>query len=381
MFLQNLLETLIKLDVKTMMGVLICGNLVLSLLTLRYYIYHDSNYDKTIIQRFGIAKILQAIAWLFLFFRGEISDVISVYFGNILLFVSFYLDSLIVLRLNDKWTKGWVITQSVLLAVAVILFLVFEITLSAAHIRVGIASLAVFLVFAAPNVLSILNKESTKFQKVIAAISLLFLIFLLLRAFNSLFDNEIVLFTNNFFQIGTFLALVLLMLTNGVGFLLIMYDRSYALVKESSNLDPLTRIYNRRFFMNKAESYFKRAQQEDGYLSFLFIDIDFFKKVNDTYGHLFGDEVLKVVAKTIAENIRPLDLCCRFGGEEFLIYLHDTSKEEAITIGNRIREVVQLLEFKQVKEYKCTISVGVYSAKPNTETNLQQFIDNADQAL
>ncbi|MGB4127251.1 MAG: GGDEF domain-containing protein, partial [Bacilli bacterium] len=91
------------------------------------------------------------------------------------------------------------------------------------------------------------------------------------------------------------------------------------------------------------------------------MDIDFFKKVNDTYGHLFGDEVLKVVAKTIAENIRPLDLCCRFGGEEFLIYLHDTSKEEAITIGNRIREVVQLLEFKQVKEYKCTISVGVYS--------------------
>ncbi|HOM32599.1 MAG TPA: hypothetical protein PLY27_03695 [Bacilli bacterium] len=142
------------------------------------------------------------------------------------------------------------------------LILVFEITLSAAHIRVGIASLAVFLVFAAPNVLSILNKESTKFQKVIAAISLLFLIFLLLRAFNSLFDNEIVLFTNNFFQIGTFLALVLLMLTNGVGFLLIMYDRSYALVKESSNLDPLTRIYNRRFFMNKAESYFKRHSKK-----------------------------------------------------------------------------------------------------------------------
>ncbi|OQA78646.1 MAG: putative diguanylate cyclase YcdT [Tenericutes bacterium ADurb.Bin239] len=375
------MEIVLKLDVKTMIGVLICGNLVLAFLTLRYYLYNESDHEKNLIRRFGIAKILQAIAWLFLFFRGNISDIFSIYFGNILLFISFYLDSLIVLHLNKKPEKIWFILQTILLAIAIILFVVFELIFDSGNIRVGIASLGIFCIFVIPNLLSIANKLSTRFEKFISFISLVFLLLLLMRALNSLFDSNVSLFTNNFFQIGTFLALVLLMLVNGTGFLLVIYDRSYELLRASSNLDPLTRIYNRRFFMNKAESHYQRALKDQSSLTFLFLDIDFFKKVNDTYGHLFGDEVLKVVAKVLSENIRPVDLCCRYGGEEFLIYLHETNKEEAISVANRIREKIQNLVFADNQEYKCTISVGIYSAQPDSTKNLQFFIDNADQAL
>lgn len=375
------LVSLANLDVKTMIGVLICGNLAVAFLTLRYYFSHESDHEKNLIMNFGFAKIVQAIAWIFLFLRGDVSDILSIYFGNILLFISFYLDSLIILRMNKKTKKIWFRLQSVLLALFIILFVFFEISLGIGNIRIAIASLGVFCILVIPYLRSITNKLSSKFEKFIGLINLFFLIILLLRALFSLFNDDVSLFTNNYLQVGTFLLLILLMFVNGTGFLLIMYDRSYELLRASSNLDPLTRIYNRRYFLNRAEAYYQRASRDLESLSILFIDIDYFKKVNDSYGHLFGDEVLKMIAKVLSENVRPLDLCCRFGGEEFLILLHKTNNEQAVLVGNRIREKIQNLVFEEKREYKCTVSVGVYSGQPDSNKNLQYFIDNADQAL
>ena len=376
---KKLLEFIVKLDVKTMMGVLILGNLALAFLTLRYYLYHESDYEKNLIQRFSIAKILQATAWIFLFLRGEISDIVSVYFGNVLLFISFYLDSLLILTMNKKIKMIWFRLQGVLLTLSIILFLVFEILLGTGSIRIAMASLGVFCILVIPNLLNITNSQSSSFEKFIGSINLFFLILLLLRAFNSLFNADISLFTNSFLQSATFLLLLLLMLVNGIGFLLIMYERSYELLRVSSNLDPLTQIHNRRYFMNKADAYYQRALRGQESLSFLFVDIDFFKKANDIYGHLFGDEVLKIIAKVIAESVRPVDLCCRFGGEEFLILLHATNNEQAVLVGNRIRETIQNLVFEENREFKCTVSVGIYSGLPDSEKNIQHFIVNSDQ--
>lgn len=374
------LEVLVVLDVKTMIGVLAWGNLALAFLTLRYYLYHESDHEKILIKKFGITRTLQAIAWTFLFLRGSISDIASVYFGNIILLISFYLDSLIILNLK-KTKMIWFKLQRVLLALSIILFLLLEILLGTGNIRVAMASLGVFCVFVIPNLLSVINRQSSKFEKFVGSISLFFLILLLVRALNSLLNEENGLFTNNFLQSGTFILLLLLMLVNGTGFLLIMYERSYELLKMSANLDPLTQIYSRRYFMDKAGAYYQRALSEQKPLSFLFIDIDFFKKVNDNYGHLFGDEVLKILAKVISENIRPSDLCCRFGGEEFLILLNETNGEQAISTGDRIREKVQNLIFEEEREFKFTVSVGIYSDVPDEKRNIQYFIDNADQAL
>jgi len=275
----------------------------------------------------------------------------------------------------------WFRLQSFLLALSIISFLIVEILLGTGNVRIAIASLSVFCIFVIPNLLSVIDNQSSRFQKFIGLTSLVFLLLLLLRAFDSLFKEDVSLFTNNILQSGTFILLILLMFVNGIGFLLIMYERSYEMLRRSSNLDPLTQINNRRYFMSKAEAYYQRASGEQKSLSFLFIDIDFFKKVNDNYGHLFGDEVLKTIAKVLSENVRPLDLCCRFGGEEFLILAHETNTEQAVIIGNRIREIIQNLVFEENHEFKCTVSVGIYSGVPNDKQNIQHFIDNADQAL
>ncbi len=374
-------EVLINLDIKTMIGVLMWGNLALAFLILRYHVYHELNNEKILIRRFGIAKILQATAWFFLFLRGDINDIFSVYFGNILSFISFYLDSLVILKMNKNTKMIWFRLQSILLALSIISFLIVEILLGTGNVRIAIASLSVFCIFVIPNLLTVIDDQSSRFQKFIGLTRLVFLLLLLLRAFDSLFKEDVSLFTNNILQSGTFILLILLMFVNGIGFLLIMYERSYEMLRRSSNLDPLTQINNRRYFMSKAEAYYQRASGEQKSLSFLFIDIDFFKKVNDNYGHLFGDEVLKTIAKVLSENVRPLDLCCRFGGEEFLILAHETNTEQAVIIGNRIREIIQNLVFEENHEFKCTVSVGIYSGVPNDKQNIQHFIDNADQAL
>ena len=202
-----------------------------------------------------------------------------------------------------------------------------------------------------------------------------------MRAAHSILSKDINLFTRNIFQSGTFITLISLMFVNGAGFLLLMYEHSDEVLKIVADLDPLTQISNRRHFMTKADLYYQRHERSQESLSLLFVDIDYFKKVNDTYGHLFGDEVLKILAKVIVDSIRPTDLCCRYGGEEFLILLHETNIEQATLVGNRIREAVEKLEFETKKDFKFTVSIGIFSGVANSHKNIQNFIDNADKGL
>lgn len=107
--------------------------------------------------------------------------------------------------------------------------------------------------------------------------------------------------------------------------------------------------------MDKACGYFKRHMVSQSPISILFIDIDFFKQINDQYGHQAGDEVLKQLAQVIQESIRPTDLCCRYGGEEFLVLLNETNEDQTLyKIKELGRNKVALYEafFKEEANYE-----------------------------
>lgn len=374
--LLEILKAFVALDVKTIIGCLTWGNLALAVLAYNYYALNRPDYA---IKRFGIAKTFQALAWGLLFLRGEINNI--EYVGDILLLVSFYLDSEIIVNMNEESKGIWNRLQIIILVSFCLAFVVLGITSSEGHIRVAMVSIGILVLLFIPTLRILLNKHSDRFIKFIGFNYLLFIIMLLLRGIHSFTVEDMDLFTSNVFQTGTYITLILLMFFNGAGFLLLMYGNSYRLLKLSVNLDPLTQIHNRIYFMKKADEYYQRAMSEQKPLSFLFVDIDFFKKVNDRYGHLFGDEVLKALAKVISANIRPTDLCCRFGGEEFLILLHGTNNDQAVQIGNRLLEEVRNMVFNEISGFKCTASIGVYSDVPDSQRNIQHFIDNADKAL
>jgi diguanylate cyclase (GGDEF)-like protein len=159
---------------------------------------------------------------------------------------------------------------------------------------------------------------------------------------------------------------------------LLMRTKHY---EQMAFLDPLTGVYNRRYFDNQLSVEMERVRRNGGTLSLAFIDVDHFKRVNDTYGHHVGDLVLQGLTHMLTSKIRSTDLLARFGGEEFVILFPGTTGEEAAAVVEdmlmRIREApVASLEGES---YSITFSAGV--AQWTTEWSTDQWIRLADEAM
>ncbi len=151
--------------------------------------------------------------------------------------------------------------------------------------------------------------------------------------------------------------------------------------------DQLTQVYNRHFMHDALKREFARAKRYCVNLSCLMIDIDHFKEVNDSYGHLQGDSVLREFAALIRNTCREVDLCCRFGGEEFLVILPETDRSGAECVSDRLRNLAEKMSVFRVdsaeliKDLKISISIGIaYYPDPRIRTD-HDLIALADQAL
>jgi len=158
----------------------------------------------------------------------------------------------------------------------------------------------------------------------------------------------------------------------------------YTKARELSVKDDLTGLYNRRHFQTVLQVEWKRAIRFHRSLSLLMIDVDFFKKYNDTFGHLHGDKVLKELSNVLRRNIREIDTVARFGGEEFIILLPDTDKRGAIAVGEKLRKIVETHRFAEPASGgaapQITVSVGI-AAYPDDVREMDDLIDHADIAL
>lgn len=159
--------------------------------------------------------------------------------------------------------------------------------------------------------------------------------------------------------------------------------KDFEKVKNETLVDFLTGIPNRKAFDEKLAMSIDEALSENDDLSLLVIDIDFFKRFNDQYGHIVGDEVLKIVAKNVKENVRGRDFLARFGGEEFVVILPQTPLSGANTVAENIRHFFDRTKLKVVASSKnlgkVTVSIGAALYKPGEA--IETFIDRSDQAL
>ena len=152
-------------------------------------------------------------------------------------------------------------------------------------------------------------------------------------------------------------------------------------LKKLSTTDSLTNIYNRRYFFEVAEKMITTSLQEKKLLSFLMLDIDFFKHINDTYGHQAGDFILMTLAKEIKELMRKNDIFARVGGEEFAIILENTSIKEAQAVAEKIRKHIAKKDFIfDGTTIDLTVSIGVASLNESS-LNIETLYNQADQQL
>jgi diguanylate cyclase (GGDEF)-like protein len=146
--------------------------------------------------------------------------------------------------------------------------------------------------------------------------------------------------------------------------------------------DPLTKLFNKRYFLDRLDSELKFARRHNTPLTLLMLDLDHFKKINDTQGHLAGDAVLTTIATALHKAVRNEDVVARFGGEELAIILRAIPIEQAMLLAERLRKLVeQTITHHQDRDLRATVSIGVAGFPTTKVETVEQLMDAADKAL
>ena len=148
---------------------------------------------------------------------------------------------------------------------------------------------------------------------------------------------------------------------------------------QKSITDSLTSLYNREYMNIQLETLISKAKRDNSNLSLMLVDIDFFKKVNDTYGHQVGDTVLIAVANILKNKTRDIDMAVRYGGEEFIIILPNTNKDNSIKLATKLNREIENITFKELNDNNITISIGI--SQFIKDDTMNTIIKRADDAL
>ena len=187
-------------------------------------------------------------------------------------------------------------------------------------------------------------------------------------------DKSIFLFTLNISLISISIFFLFLYFIKSKENLMITLDNL-------ANTDPLTELPNRRYFFLRAAHEFYRIKRQAGDFALFLLDIDFFKSFNDKYGHDAGDMVLSTFADLLKRQSRESDILCRYGGEEFIVLLPQTSLQEALIVAQRIIDKCRNMNIKyNNKTLSITVSIGITRSMQN-DSHIEDIIKRADNAL
>lgn len=382
MFLiQEIIYPLLDIDVRTLIAVLFWGNGISVLLIYSFKLTNPYLQDKALSSYYILAKFSQALAHFLFFFRNLLPDMLSVNMGNTLLFMGFYWEAASMLTIIQGNTTRRLQCVGAITAISVFTFnLVEYLWPENPSLRVAVASVCVFVTLLLPTILLLCSKGVSRFKRIVGLFYVLFLAMLLPRAILATYTSFSIL-TNSTIQTLTFLSLILLMIFSLSAYLLLMKEGSDQKIMQLASVDALSGLANRQNFMHSATRVFERHKSDGMPLAILFLDIDNFKTINDTYGHEFGDRVIQAFADELRNRLRVGDLSCRYGGEEFLILLPQVDAEVASHVCNRIMEELTHLIVGGNPDFRFTVSCGICFGIPAEEDTLEGFIRRSDNAM
>mgnify|MGYP002715332634 CR=1 FL=1 len=377
--LQEALFGLLEMDTTTLMSILIWGNFLSPVFIYTYRTLAENAGNKNTLTGMVLIRYLHAIAYLLILFRGILPDSISVILGNILLFIVTYCDTALIMKISNLLNKKLMTIMSCLLVADIILFCLIEFLFAAPALRVPAASVVLFSLYLIPTLSLLFKKNIGSFRRSIGVFYGILLIALVYRFFASIHTDTPVL-SNSLSQSIFFLSQIMVMISSIILQLLLIKEDNDNELHLLATTDYLTGLSNRRYFMAQAELIFESCRQKQQEITIMFLDIDFFKAANDTYGHQFGDEVLISFANTLKSNLRCSDISCRYGGEEFVLLLPGTG-DYSRQIALRILEKTQQISFPAVPDFTFTTSIGIASGIPAEQEQLIDFIRHADTAM
>jgi diguanylate cyclase (GGDEF)-like protein len=325
--------------------------------------------------------IVQGFSWLLVVSRNDVPDFASIAVATAFLVYCWSLQVSALLEFHNKPTPRWL-----LYAPAAIAFLIVVIYVREPRARLAICGLGFGLAqFVTGAGLLYYRVSAEKRTRLLLAGSFFVMAGgLFWLAFTAWFEPEAILptFGPRPAPGGSLLAFYAVTIASSFAFLLMHKERADRETHELATTDSLTGVYNRRTFKELAEPLLSRARRTRGPVSLLLLDLDHFKRVNDTHGHLAGDDVLEGFARLARTCLRKEDLLARYGGEEFVVLLPGAAETAALALAERIREEVANTPLRAGEnEVHITVSIGLAGESGEQLPSLEGLLGRADQAL
>jgi diguanylate cyclase (GGDEF)-like protein len=360
------------IDVQTMLVVMLMSSVLMA--AVLWFAYAGRFRD-------GLAKWTaslwtQALAWLVFAGRGVVPDPLCVALANALLIMTASLQFMAVIEFRKQPVPRrlhWVASAAALAVFALILAQA-RWHETAGDILYGAAN---FLI--AVSVLRDAPREGRRARLLLAgcyAFAAATLIAKGWMARDGLGLPPTVNSYHGFLYLGTYALIV----AGSFAFLLMHKERADEESSRLATTDPLTGVFNRRTFIELAEQELARSRRAGTPLSIMMLDLDHFKRVNDTFGHLTGDEVLVAFTRLIRDCVRRGDLVVRYGGEEFCVLLPATNLPAATALAERIRARCAAEPLTD-KAFRVTVSIGLTAYSGGKEATLADLLARADEAL
>ncbi len=365
------------MDIKTLVLALALGNL--SLCAALFFFDYDSKKPPSL-STWAVAKQCQAAAWLLFYLRGIVPDLLSIPLADALLFAGMALDA------GAMWEAagrpGWRRFIFPLLGLAIAVFLLCYVLNVAPGLRVASGALIVSgFMLAGVVALALGWSGATMLRRcMVVTMAVLTVVIGARGVLSAVMPEGWSWVSSNLIQVTGFGALYLMMLSNGFGCLLLEREQQQRAMARQDGIDALTGVPNRRGFYHALAPWMALACRPGPPTAFIILKLDHFKRVNDSYGHLVGDTVLKAMVDICRKQLRGSDLMGRMGGAEFAVQLPCTTLADALLVAERIRSSVAKMPVKTERAViTLTASLGVTTIR--AEDSKVSLFQRADDAL
>lgn len=370
--------TIFQLDIRTLSFLTVLYSLVFGV-GLIFLSYKQSSFQG--IKSYASGLIAIGLGFLFLSLRDIVPSFVSIIVANTLIVLGYIFLSLGLEKF--KGLSGKLSSMSMLLLVAMIVAFIYYTyyTPSISKRLIWVNSVMAFQSFVCAFCIFRGKQKDLLIAQWMTAVPFIFAgTFFIFRALWSMEQGNL----KSFMSAGVihqlaFIVLNLLIVTSSFGLMWMISTRLEYRLKKQAQRDELTQSYNRRALNELAPIEVSRAKRNELSLAFIMMDIDHFKKINDTLGHTIGDRVLSKLASLLKKNLRKEDLLFRFGGEEFLIIAPNIDLNGAINLSDKLKDLIEKERFICNSNQIVTASFGV--AEFNGNENFESILFRADEAL